>query len=114
MLFNSTEFIFLFLPVAVRVHFALARASATAAVLGTTLSSLAFYAWWSPPFVLLPVASIIANFWLARLIAASETPASKRLLIIGIVGNLLVLCYWKYADFLLSIIHSYKAAPPVV
>jgi alginate O-acetyltransferase complex protein AlgI len=114
MLFNSTEFIFVFLPLAVLVHFALARVSATAAILGTTVSSLAFYAWWSPPFVVLPVASIIANFWFARLIAAAEKPAAKRLLVIAIVGNLLVLCYWKYADFLLSIIHSYKAAPPAV
>ena len=54
MLFNSTEFIFVFLPLAVLVHFAVARVSATAAILGTTLSSLVFYAWWNPPFVLLP------------------------------------------------------------
>ena len=114
MLFNSTEFIFVFLPLAVLVHFALARVSATAAILGTTLSSLVFYAWWNPPFVLLPVASIAANFWFARLIAAAAKPASKRLLILGIASNLFVLCYWKYADFLLSIIYSYKAAPPIV
>ena len=88
--------------------------SATAAILGTTLSSFVFYAWWNPPFVLLPVASIVANFCFARLIAAAGKPASKRLLILGIASNLFVLCYWKYADFLLSIIHSYKAAPPVV
>ncbi len=114
MLFNSTEFIFVFLPLAVLVHFALARVSATAAIFSTILSSLVFYAWWNPPFVLLPVASIVVNFWFARLIAAAGKPASKWLLILGIACNLLVLCYWKYADFLLSIIHSYKAAPPVV
>src|SRR5215204_7102998 len=114
MLFNSIEFIFVFLPVAVLLHFALARVSATAAILATTLSSLVFYAWWNPPFVLLPVASVVANFCFAQLIAAVGKPRSKRLLIVGIASNVLVLCYWKYADFLLSIIHSYKAAPPVV
>jgi alginate O-acetyltransferase complex protein AlgI len=114
MLFNSIEFIFVFLPLAVLAHFALARVSATAAIFGTTLSSLVFYAWWNPPFVLLPVVSIVANFWFARLIAAAGKPASTRLLILSIASNLVVLCYWKYADFLLSIILSYKAAPPVV
>ena len=41
MLFNSSEFIFVFLPFAVLLHFALARWSVTAAVIATTLTSLA-------------------------------------------------------------------------
>ena len=45
MLFNSSEFIFLFLPLAVGLHFLLARLSITAAVVATTLASLAFYMW---------------------------------------------------------------------
>src|SRR2546427_13301559 len=104
MLFNSPEFIFLFLPLAVILHFALARWSINAAVIGTTISSLAFYSWWNPPFVMLPLLSIVANFWLARWMSETEGIAARRWLVIGIVGNLLVLCHYKYADFLLSII----------
>jgi alginate O-acetyltransferase complex protein AlgI len=114
MLFNSPEFNFLFLPLAVILHFALARWSIKAAVIGTTISSLAFYAWWNPPFVVLPIASIAANFWLARWMTAAEQVPARRLLVAGITGNLLVLCYYKYADFLLSIVYGYKAAPPNV
>jgi D-alanyl-lipoteichoic acid acyltransferase DltB (MBOAT superfamily) len=114
MLFNTPEFIFLFLPLAVILHFALARWSVEAAVVGTTVSSLAFYAWWNPPFVLLPILSILANYWLARRMLAAEPAGSRRLLVVGIVANVLLLCYYKYADFLLSIVHATKAAPPNV
>ena len=114
MLFNSAEFIFVFAPIAVALHFLLARWSIDAAVMGTTLSSLAFYAWWDPPFVLLPVLSIAANFWLARMIVSVGKVESRRLLILGILVNLAALCYFKYADFILSIFQNRKAVPPHV
>jgi D-alanyl-lipoteichoic acid acyltransferase DltB (MBOAT superfamily) len=114
MLFNTPEFIFLFLPIAVVLHFALAHWSAEAAVAGTTITSLAFYAWWNPPFVLLPVTSILINFWLARRMVDGNDTLARRLAIAGIVANLLVLCYYKYADFLLSMISSHKVPPPNV
>ena len=91
MLFNSVEFIFVFLPLAVAVHFLLARWSTDAAIIGTTLSSLLFYAWWNPPYVLLPVLSIVANFWFARAIVRSDPAGSRRLLIIGRIEQLAVL-----------------------
>jgi alginate O-acetyltransferase complex protein AlgI len=114
MLFNSQEFIFLFLPLAVMLHFALARWSAEAAIVGTTVSSLVFYAWWNPPYVLLLIASLAGNFWLARQIVAARPPGARLLLIAGIVGNVLVLAYYKYAGFLLSIVSGTTAAPPNV
>ncbi len=114
MLFNTPEFIFVFLPVALVIHFALARWSVEAAVIGTTVLSLLFYAWWNPPFVLLPIASIAVNFWLARRIAASERPMARRLLITGVCVNVALLCYYKYADFLASIVTGHAAAAPNV
>src|SRR5262245_23842511 len=114
MLFNSPEFISLFLPAAVALHFMLARWNVEAAIVGTTVVSLGFYAWWNPPFVLLPVLSILANFWLARGMSTASEAVARRLLIVGIVGNLLVLCHYKYADFLLSIVDGHKATAPRV
>ena len=70
MLFHTSEFIFLFLPAAVALHFILARFSMSAAIVATTITSLAFYTWWKPPFVLLPVLSILANF-------ASRAPRAR-------------------------------------
>ena len=72
MLFNSLEFIYLFLPLAVLLHFLTARWSVMAAVTITTISSLVFYAWWKPPFVVLPLVSVIGNYWLAREIVGSD------------------------------------------
>jgi D-alanyl-lipoteichoic acid acyltransferase DltB (MBOAT superfamily) len=114
MLFNSSEFIFVFLPFAVLLHFALARWSVTAAVSATTLTSLLFYAWWNPPFVLLPVLSIAANFLIAQAMRGSDEGTARRLLILGIVGNLAVLGWFKYGDFLLSIVEGRRPNAPEV
>jgi len=113
-LFNSPEFIFLFLPAAVFLHFTLARWSINAAIVGTATSSLFFFAWWNPPYILLPILSALSNFWLAIHMAQAGKVASRRLLVTGIVGNLAVLCYYKYADFLLSIVDGHKFTPPQV
>jgi alginate O-acetyltransferase complex protein AlgI len=61
MLFNSYEFILLFLPIAVIGHFALARASTAAAIAWPTAASLVFYAAWNPPYVALLGSSILGN-----------------------------------------------------
>ena len=95
MLFHTPEFIFLFLPTAVALHFALARRSVNAAIAGTTILSIAFYAWWNPSFVLLPLLSIAGNFWLALRVIAAEPTRSRHLVITGIIANLFVLCYYK-------------------
>jgi alginate O-acetyltransferase complex protein AlgI len=102
-LFNSLEFIFIFLPIAVTLHFLAARWGVVVAVAMTTATSLLFYAWWKPAFVLLPIASIICNFWLARRIQEADQKAARVYAIVGVVANLLVLGYFKYFDFLISI-----------
>jgi D-alanyl-lipoteichoic acid acyltransferase DltB (MBOAT superfamily) len=114
MLFNTSEFIFIFLPLAVGLHFLAARRSITTAAVVTTLSSLAFYAWWNPPFVMLPVLSIALNFALARAIATSDAAPARRLMLIGVVGNLMVLGYFKYADFILAILQARAPTAPNV
>jgi alginate O-acetyltransferase complex protein AlgI len=111
MLFNTPEFIFIFLPAALFVHYWLARRSPDAAIVGTTISSLVFYGWWNPPFVLLPILSICANYLLAKKMVAADKETNRRLLIAGIVANLLVLCYFKYADFLVSILDGHATRP---
>ena len=114
MLFNSHEFILLFLPLALAAHFLAARYSTVAAVLTTTVSSLLFYAWWKPPFVVLPISSILLNFWLALEIIRTPLPRRRYLAVVGAAANLLVLGYFKYADFLVSIFaHRAPAAPDV-
>jgi alginate O-acetyltransferase complex protein AlgI len=114
MLFNSPEFIFAFLPAAVTLHFLLARHSVAAACIATTITSLIFYAWWNPPFVALPILSIVLNFAVASWIVSASGLAARRLTMAGVCANLLVLLYFKYFDFLLSIGSGVPAPAPNV
>ena len=63
MLFNSFEFLFLFLPATWGVWRVLCRMHAARASLQLLLAaSLFFYAWWNPPYLLLLAASICVNY----------------------------------------------------
>lgn len=114
MLFNSLEFIFIFLPIAVAAHFVAARRSMVAAVIVTTLTSLFFYAWWKPPFVVLPVLSIVLNYLLAQQILKSDKKFAHTLVVAGVIANLAVLGYFKYADFVVSIFEQRNPGSPNV
>ncbi len=101
MVFSSLEFIYLFLP-PVLIGFLVLRAlrMEAAVIWWLIAASVAFYAWWSPIHVLVLIGSVVANFKLHQLILQHR---SRSLLIAGIVGNLAMLAWFKYADFLVDI-----------
>lgn len=104
MLFNSYEFIFLFLPITFAGFFLLGSASHRLAALWLALASLFFYGWWDPRYVLLLVGSIAFNYAIGVAIGRAQrddapTTAARALLVIGLVVNLAVLGYYKYTDF---------------
>lgn len=108
MLFNSIEFLFVFLPVALLGFFALASCGQRVALAWLLLMSMAFYAWWNPLWLPLLLASIVGNLLFARWIATMpDAPAgarSKRAWCLGaaIAANLAVLVHYKYTDFILT------------
>jgi len=73
MLFNSYNFIFLFLPIVLLGYFQLARVSHAYAASWLAITSLLFYGYWNPTYVLLLLASIITNYvfglWIAKSLA---------------------------------------------
>ncbi|MEI6300028.1 MAG: MBOAT family protein [Betaproteobacteria bacterium] len=102
MLFNSYEFLFLFLPVVFTGFFWLARYGHSVSALWLSLSSLFFYGWWSPKYVLLLLFSVLFNYWFGRLIGqtiTSNIARAKTLLTIAVVANLALLGFFKYANF---------------
>ncbi len=112
MLFNSLIFMFAFLPVTLAGFAGLFhKFGARAALLWLTAASLFFYGWWNPAYLLLLGSSTIFNFWVGKKISASgpETPSAKRWLIPGIVINLAVLAFFKYADFFIGTVNSVAA-----
>jgi D-alanyl-lipoteichoic acid acyltransferase DltB (MBOAT superfamily) len=66
-------------------------------------ASYFFYGYWNPWFCLLIAASTIGNQLVAQRIHGSTDDTTKRRwLILGLVGNLGVLGYFKYYDFFVS------------
>jgi alginate O-acetyltransferase complex protein AlgI len=111
-LFNSYEFLLVFLPAVVVGYFAIARLSALAANAFLAFASVCFYAWWRLDFVWILFASVAVNFVvghkLSRDAAAGHT--GKAILIPGIVFNLGLLGYYKYADFFIANVNAVAGA----
>ncbi len=98
MLFNSAEFILVFLPITIICFFFLAaRLSKQAAIIWLVLASLFFYGWWEPTYLIIILLSMVSNYALGRVIHRSQ---SKSLLAMAVAANLAVLGYYKYAGFL--------------
>jgi alginate O-acetyltransferase complex protein AlgI len=113
MLFNSDLFIFIFLPLSLALYFALARFGQRWAILSLALASLFFYGWWNPAYLWLLCLSIAFNYAIARAIAAAPVGGASRrhLLTIGVAGDLLVLGYFKYFNFLLGTLAGLAGLP---
>ena len=115
MLFNSYEFIFLFCPATVAVFFLFARKSRNLALGWIIVASLLFYAWWRPANLLIICTSLAVNFIFASLLrryASDQHPPRTRnlLLALGVGFNLLFLGYFKYVNFVQSVIHDVTGA----
>lgn len=106
MLFNSYEFIFAYLPAALAGFFLFARFGARYAALWLALASVAFYGYWNPKFVALLLASVVLNYVAGYLIAKSENRIRVAVAAFAIAVNLLILAYFKYANFFLSTLND--------
>jgi alginate O-acetyltransferase complex protein AlgI len=102
MLFNSSSFIFLFLPVVLAGYFALGRGGNLAPMVWLALASLAFYSLGNWQYVPLLLASIAFNYGIGYLLIARELDPRARFAVLtaGVAGDLLVLGIFKYAGFL--------------
>ena len=101
MLFNSYEFVLLFLPITFFGFFWLARFGRSIAAVWLVLASLIFYGWWNPKFTLLLLASVCFNYALGYAISRRR-PRAKWLLRGAIAANLLLLGIFKYANFFIA------------
>ena len=104
MLFNSYEFIFLFLPFTFFIYFYLNKKRLTEVAKGfLVLSSLFFYSWWNVIYLPLILGSMVFNYCFGVELNKENSKISKKfILILGIVANLMLLGYFKYSDFFIS------------
>ena len=67
------------------------------------LASYIFYAAWNPPFILLLWLSTVVDFFVGKALYRENNLAKKRmLLVLSLIGNLGMLCFFKYGAFLLE------------
>ena len=106
MLFNSYPFLLLFLPVTAIVFFRLGAYSRQLAAAWLGAASLIFYGYWNPAYVGLLLVSICFNYGIGYALArAHNTDQNHRknsILAVGIIADLLLLGYYKYANFFLD------------
>lgn len=104
MLFNSYEFIFLFLPIAVIGFYLIGKISYSLSKGFLIIMSLFFYGYFNFNYVFLILGSIIVNYLLVRIMQKScvTHPTKKCLFIFGVVFNLGIIFYYKYYDFFIS------------
>ncbi len=108
MLFNSYEYIFLFLPVTLLVYFALNLLKKTyLSRAWLIVASLFFYSWWDIHNLPIILASICVNYFIGLRIVNASGPKTRNLFFLtGLSFNVLLLMYYKYTDFLLTNINA--------
>lgn len=104
MVFSSTVFVFLFLPI-VLIWYYTAKEQYKNIVL--LVASLLFYAYGEPRLVILMIISIVMNWGMARLLSYNKELGKKKLskmwLVLSILVNFGMLFVFKYLDFSITI-----------
>lgn len=120
MLFNSYEFLFIYLPIVLATFYGLCKLNwLRLAIWWIGLASLAFYGLWRLEFLPVLLASIGFNYLAGWAIVEAATPARKRCwLILGLAVNLGALGFFKYtgffADIAMDIADTRFAIPDIV
>jgi len=118
MVFSSNIFLFAFLPLTLFLYFLLPQKNYRNALL--LVASLIFYVWGETVYLLLLLISITANYffglWIEKLVSAKSPGASRHPLFqrgfvisFAIAFNLLLLGYFKYANFLIENLNNFFA-----
>lgn len=100
MLFSSLSFLYYFLPCVLILYFLAPKKLKNSVLL---LSSLFFYAWGEPKYVLLMLLAILCGYLFALLIARYRGRRLSRLfLALSVIISAAILGFFKYADFFIQ------------
>ena len=115
MLFNSYEFILLFLPITfLGFYLASQLGNRRLSIFWLVAASLFFYGWWNPPYLLLLLLSIGVNYILGQGLnqahLSENEKSGKILLLLGVVFNLGLIGYYKYFNFFIDNFNALSGA----
>lgn len=99
MVFSSTVFLFVFLPVVLTIYYNPIFKGRKFKNIFLLLASLGFYAWGEPIFVFLMILSIFIT-WLLGIQISKSTSKRKLILSLGVVYHVFILFIFKYLTFL--------------
>ncbi len=101
MLFSSSLFLFLFLPIVLVGYYILKITCKKLCNIWLLITSLVFYAWGEPNFVIILIASILMNYLFGLLIDKykAKKTAARIILTVMVVLNLSLLFVYKYLGF---------------
>jgi len=103
MVFSSTTFIILFLPLVLLLYYTVLIKNIKLKNMFLLLTSLIFYAWGEPLFVLIMICSIIANWYFGRVLNKSIPESGKKFCVaVSVIFNLSILFIFKYLTFTLD------------
>lgn len=108
MVFSSIVFLCIFFPAVIILYYLCPKWLRNFFLL---LASLLFYAWGEPKYIVIMLFSTVFDYCNGRLLEYFVAKEKKRtlgrlVLIVSVVGNLGILCFFKYTDFVLTTINS--------
>ncbi|WP_277668748.1 MBOAT family protein [Caproiciproducens galactitolivorans] len=106
MVFSSSIFLFVFLPVVLLIYYLIRPEFRNPFLL---IASLSFYAWANPIYIFVILFAIVANFLFGKAIAKTlkKGKGTRRfILTLGILSNLVPLLYYKYYNFFFTTVNQ--------
>ena len=109
MLFPSIVFLFVFLPGVFLGYYIFLKRTRFGQNVFLCISSLFFYAWGEPKFVLVMILSIIVNYFMAILVSRFVDQSKQKarvFLVLDIIFNVIIIFIFKYLMFTLTNINN--------
>ncbi|NKI24396.1 MBOAT family protein [Paenibacillus dendritiformis] len=105
MVFSSLLFLFLFLPATILIYYVAPKRLRNAVLLA---ASLIFYAWGEPVYIFIMIFSTVFDYVNGLLIEKyrHRKPIARAVFIGSIAGSLGILCFFKYAGFVVGTINQ--------
>lgn len=107
MVFSSASFLFFFLPIVLLLYYICPFKLKNFLLV---VFSLIFYAWGEPLYISIMLFSTVFDYINGRLIgvfqARNRDTAAKITMIVSVIGNLTILCFFKYTNLALDTVSS--------
>lgn len=103
MVFSSLYFLFIFLPVSLALYYIVPKKARNVVLI---LLSLVFYAWGTPEYIILMLFSVVFNYcagiYMDTLRQDGKEKATRLVMVVTVVVNLLLLGFFKYWGFVVE------------